>query len=126
MGAPPSLSGTSEALAVIFMQMGLDPRVRFVCVFLWICAFVFYGATSHIVHTLFGYFYPMFASFRALVQNDFDDIKKWLKYWVTFACLSLAGGVLAPVFSLNNYHHLISLAFTSWLFLPKMNGAQPL
>lgn len=106
--------------------MGLDPRVRIVVIILWFYAFVFYGATFDIVHTMFGYFYPMFASFRAVVEADHDDISKWLKYWVTFACLSLTGNVLAPVFRLNRYHHLVSLAFTFWLFLPRIQGAQPL
>merc|ERR1712107_739660 len=113
---------SSAAMATIMLQLGLDRRIRVACVVLWFVAFVLYGAMSEVLYTILSCLYPMYASFRALAHGNEKDTKKWLQYWVTFACFSMGGTALAPVFRQNQYHHLVSLAFTSWLLLP-MTGA---
>jgi len=104
--------------------LGVQPWVLAVVGTLCFCAFVLWGFMDELMCSLAGFLYPMFGSYKALADKSTDEVGHWLRYWVTFAIISLIEGLLyRPLQALPQYH-LLRLLFRGWLFLPATCGAE--
>jgi len=76
-----------------------------------------------------GFFYPMYASFKALKSQDSDDDTEWLTYWVVHGafifvedfCDFLVPEMLEGAAFL---WYMLKICFLLWLMLPQTRGAE--
>jgi receptor expression-enhancing protein 5/6 len=73
---------------------------------------------------LAAYVYPCYASFKALqTENDPEDDKQWLIYWVILGVFAVVEYWLDTFLSWFPLYYLIKLLFILWLYIPQTNGA---
>merc|ERR1712057_54482 len=70
--------------------------------------------------------YPAYASFKSLENQDKDEHREWLTYWVVYSCFSLTEGFMEYVLFWVPFYYPIKLAFLFFLFLPQTKGAMKL
>merc|ERR1712051_345396 len=71
--------------------------------------------------------YPAVHSIRAIeTQDEGDDDKHWLTYWMVYGLLNVSETFFGFVFYFIPYWDWIRLAFFVWLLLPNFNGAKVL
>jgi hypothetical protein len=102
---------------------GVDAYVVKLVVMVWVLCFIMWGLMSELACTVLGFAYPMYQSFKALTGGQPAMVARWLRYWVTFAVLSICEIIFYPVLSQNRHHHLVRFVFIVWLFLPQTCGA---
>jgi receptor expression-enhancing protein 5/6 len=75
-----------------------------------------------------GFFYPVYASFKALRTEEADDDTEWLTYWVVYGSFIFSEDFfdfLVPE-SLEwtgFVYYMLKIAFLLWLMLPQTRGA---
>eukprot|EP00429_Kryptoperidinium_foliaceum_P052993 CAMPEP_0176094516 /NCGR_PEP_ID=MMETSP0120_2-20121206/47362_1 /TAXON_ID=160619 /ORGANISM="Kryptoperidinium foliaceum, Strain CCMP 1326" /LENGTH=281 /DNA_ID=CAMNT_0017428457 /DNA_START=23 /DNA_END=868 /DNA_ORIENTATION=+ len=99
-------------------RCGVHPSVVAIGGIIWFLGFALWGYTGEFVCTLAGSLYPMYASFRALEDHDYDGVMQWLTYWVTIVALMLAEGVLYRLFCWVPFYHVLRLLFIVLLLMP--------
>jgi len=105
-------------------QLQVQPLFVGVVGLLWVVGFFLWGFTGEIIGAVAGYAYPLFASFKALEDNQLEEVSDWLVYWVSFAVFSLMENLLYRMLSIIPLYHIARLIFIVWLFLPGVFGAQ--
>jgi len=76
-----------------------------------------------------GFFYPMYASFKALKSQDADDDTEWLTYWVVHGAFIFAEDfcdfiVPASLEGSGFLWYMLKICFLLWLMLPQTRGAE--
>jgi len=107
-------------------KCGISPLAVAGAGFLWFLLFVLWGFMGELVCKVVGNLFPMYASFRALEDEDHDEVSSWLTYWVTFAAFTLLEGASAKLMSWLPFYYVMRLVLILWLFLPATRGAQAL
>ncbi|CAJ1327741.1 unnamed protein product [Effrenium voratum] len=107
-------------------KLGLQPLAVAAAGLLWLVLFVLWGFMGELVCKVVGNLYPMYASFRAIEDDDQHQVSSWLVYWVTFAALTLLEGVGAKLLSWLPFYYVMRLSLIVWLFLPATRGAEAL
>lgn len=80
-----------------------------------------------ILLTAIAVLYPAVHSIRAIETNDDgDDDKKWLTYWMVYGLLNVLETFFGFIFYFIPYWDWIRLGFFIWLLLPNFNGAKVL
>jgi len=125
-GLRSSVDSWCSQLGVVMMissKCGVQPWAVGSIGLLWIASFVLWGFTGELISTAVGVSYPIFASFRALEDDQHAEMMQWLTYWVTYAAITLAESFLHKLLVWVPFYHILRLIFTAWLFLPMTRGA---
>jgi len=118
-----------ESLATVSIServgnaLGVDALVVKLLVIAWVIGFAMWGLMNELTCTALGYAYPMYESFKALAGGQPALVARWLRYWVTFAVLSLCESLFYYFLRQNQYHHLVRFFFIVWMFLPQTCGS---
>lgn len=73
---------------------------------------------------LIGFLYPAYMSFKAIeTENETDDDKQWLTYWVVFSFMHVFDSLINFVLSIIPLYNVLKIAFNVWLWHPKTRGA---
>jgi len=78
---------------------------------------------SNILCLLFGYLYPVYATYKTLKRADPAETKQWLMYWVVISGFAVAELVGDVVLALLPFYNEIKAGFVLWLVLPQTRGA---
>ena len=62
-------------------------------------------------------------SFKAIDSPDPTDDTQWLTYWCIFALFSITENVMSFLVEWIPFYYMIKVAFFTWLYHPKFNGA---
>ena len=68
-----------------------------------------------------SFFYPVYMSFQAKEQENADQTKKWLVYWIIFGIFHALLAIVQLVVVVPSIN-LFSAAFFLTLFMPQTNG----
>ena len=68
-----------------------------------------------------SFFFPVYMSFQAKEEENFDKIKNWLVYWIIFGTFHALLSIVQLVVTIPSIN-LFSAAFFLTLFLPQTNG----
>jgi receptor expression-enhancing protein 1/2/3/4 len=67
--------------------------------------------------------FPVFASYKALQQDDTGLIKPWLMYWVVIAIQLTVETYFGLLLQALPFYHFLRFSFMLWLVLPQFQGA---
>ena len=83
------------------------------------------GICSSLLANIFGFLYPAYESLKALETASATDDKKWLTYWVCYACFSILESVSDTLLFWIPFYYLLKILFLVWCMWPseEMNGA---
>lgn len=113
----------SPSVRWLAQKFGVQPWTLACAGCIWACGFVLWGFTGEIVFTVASLLYPMYASFKALDDDEHQQVGGWLTYWITYAALKLCDTISYRILEWVPFYHLFRLLFLFWLFLPATNGA---
>jgi len=118
-------SSLIDVAAVSWMagKCGVQPCVIACLGVCWIAGFLLWGFTGEIVCMTAGLAYPMYASFKAVESEQHDELNQWLKYWTTYAALTLIESLFYRMLIWVPFYHLLRILIVLWLFLPSTRGA---
>mmetsp|Transcript_55076 Transcript_55076/g.120472 ORF Transcript_55076/g.120472 Transcript_55076/m.120472 type:complete len:391 (-) Transcript_55076:537-1709(-) len=105
-------------------QAGVQPWTLASGGVLWLSGFLLWGWTGDVICTIVGSVYPIFASFKALDDQDEFQKTQWLVYWVTCASAMLLEGLVYRLICWIPFYHIFRLLFVIWLYFPLTLGAQ--
>lgn len=105
-------------------KMGVQPWVAAAGGSLWGLSFLLWGFTGELLCSVVGHLYPMYASFKALEDGEPHVVWQWLTYWVVYAAVTLAEGLMYRMLVWIPFYHIMRLLFIVWLFHPATTGAQ--
>lgn len=105
-------------------KVGVQPWVVVSAGCCWTLCFLLWGFTGELVCTAAGLLYPMYASFKALEGGQQDDVLQWLRYWTTYAALSLTETVFYKALAWVPFYHILRILIVLWLFHPSTGGAE--
>ncbi|KAK4531365.1 hypothetical protein CCYA_CCYA07G2222 [Cyanidiococcus yangmingshanensis] len=78
---------------------------------------------SNLVCVLFGYLYPVYATYKALKRCDPGETKQWLMYWVVMSGFAVAETIGEMVLTILPFYYEVKTLFVLWLVLPQTQGA---
>jgi len=84
---------------------------------------ILFGFGAALLCNFVAVVYPAYASFKSLENQDKDEHREWLTYWVVYSCFSLTEGFMEYVLFWVPFYYPIKLAFLFYLFLPQTKGA---
>jgi len=121
-------SSLADVVAVRWIadKFGIQPWVVAAACISWTCGFLLWGFTGELVCTIVATLYPMYASFKALEDRESEkdeEVFRWLRYWTTYAALSLGELVSYRMLVWMPFYHLLRILVVIWLFLPATRGA---
>lgn len=73
---------------------------------------------------LFGFFFPAYASFKAIESVEKEDDTQWLMYWVVFSFFSLFETFADILSEYVPMYFALKLALLVWLSAPGTRGAE--
>ena len=86
-------------------------------------AMVIFGIGSSYITCLIGVAYPAFKSFLTLDQENPEEEKQWLTYWVVFGSFNILDHFAGFILHFIPFYYVLKLAFLVFLFHPKTKGA---
>jgi len=86
-------------------------------------ACVVFGIGASYITCLIGVAYPVFKSFLTLDQDDEEEEKQWLTYWVVFGCFNIVDHFAGFILHFIPFYYVLKLGFLVFLFHPKTKGA---
>ncbi len=98
-------------------------RGTFVILGLVLCViFVYFNIFDSIITNLVGTVYPAFWAIKSLEQNNVEEQKKWLTYWVVFGSFIIfdMGSVIINKFI--PVYFVLKILFLIWLWMPGSSG----
>eukprot|EP00792_Barthelona_sp_PAP020_P003608 TRINITY_DN1573_c0_g1_i2.p2 TRINITY_DN1573_c0_g1~~TRINITY_DN1573_c0_g1_i2.p2 ORF type:complete len:149 (-),score=30.58 TRINITY_DN1573_c0_g1_i2:1054-1500(-) len=78
---------------------------------------------SKLLIIVFGLLRPAFSSFKALRSPQEDDDRKWLTYWIIYACFASVEFVADVLIKWFPFYFEMKLIVLLWLSLEKFNGS---
>ena len=95
----------------------------FVILGLVLCViFVYFNIFDSIITNLVGTVYPAFWAIKSLEQNNIEEQKKWLTYWVVFGSFIFFD---MGSFVINKFipvYFVLKILFLIWLWMPGSSG----
>ena len=127
-----------EAKAIQFSKVVLEKLDRFseatgvstetmMYIFLGLClVYVLVGVFKELIAVMVGTIYPIFKSLEALENNNMDELKLWLAYWVIFSlfCILDRFADKLCIKRIIPFYFFMKLIFLIILFHPKTLGAK--
>ena len=86
-------------------------------------ACVVFGIGASYITCLIGVAYPAFRSFLTLDQENEEEEKQWLTYWVVFGAFNIVDHFAGFILHFIPFYYVLKLAFLVFLFHPKTKGA---
>jgi len=72
---------------------------------------------------LSGFIYPAYKSLQAISNNDLEEDKQWLTYWVVYGTFSILESVMSFVTEMIPYYNVFKLAMFIYLYHHSTKGA---
>jgi receptor expression-enhancing protein 5/6 len=72
---------------------------------------------------LSGFIYPAYKSLQAISNNDLEEDKQWLTYWVVYGTFSIMESGMSFLTSMIPYYNLFKLAMFIYLYHHSTKGA---
>jgi receptor expression-enhancing protein 5/6 len=73
--------------------------------------------------SMIGFFYPAWASFKAIETKQKGDDTQWLIYWTVYAFFSILEAFIDFLLYFVPFYYAFKLAFLLWMMLPQTRGA---
>lgn len=72
-----------------------------------------------------GFLYPAYMTFKAMEseEDDRENDRLWMTYWVVFSVINTADRFLAIILTIVPFYNFIKILFYVWMFHPKTKGA---
>lgn len=78
---------------------------------------------SRFLSVVLGVLYPAYGSYRSLSMSQYEEIKKWLVYWVVFAVFTLFEGLTDFFISWLPLYRELKLCIIIWMVAPGCDGS---
>jgi hypothetical protein len=78
---------------------------------------------SGVICVLFGYLYPVYATYKTLKRCDPGETKQWLMFWVVMSGFSVVEAIGEVVLTVLPFYYELKAGFVLWLVLPQTRGA---
>jgi receptor expression-enhancing protein 5/6 len=86
-------------------------------------AFLLLGIGVGSLCSMIGFFYPAWASFKAIETKQKGDDTQWLIYWTVYAFFSILEAFIDFLLYFVPFYYAFKLAFLLWMMLPQTRGA---
>ena len=86
--------------------------------------FVYFNIFDSIITNLVGTLYPLFWTIKSLEQNQIEEQKKWLIYWVVFGFFIIVDMSSIIIAKLIPFYLVVKILFLMWLFMPGSGGCE--
>lgn len=90
------------------------------------CALILVSFGQNPLCHFIGFFYPMYASFKAVESPDPTDDTQWLTYWIIYGGFTVAESFTDALFNVIPFYYFVKIGFLVWCFLPQTLGAKVL
>ena len=84
--------------------------------------FVCFNIFDSIITNLVGTVYPAFWTIKSLEQENIEEQKKWLTYWVVFGSFIIVDMGSPVIVKFIPFYFVLKILFLIWLFMPGSNG----
>lgn len=107
------------------LQIATSLQVRPVAVPLLGVGFLMllWGLYEDFILAMVGFFYPAWASFKAMEEENTKKTKQWLTYWVVYAAFSVVEVFSDQVLYWLPFYYILKLALFVYLLSPQYQGS---
>ena len=114
----------NETVKKLSAQVGVEPVALAGGVSLFVVLFTYFIFGAGLLCNLIGFFYPVYASLKAIESEEKEDDTRWLIYWVIYAMFTILETFTDVLLYWIPFYFAFKLGFLVWLMLPGHNGAE--
>ena len=114
----------NETVKKVAGQVGVDPVALVGGGTVFVVLFTYFIFGVGLLCNLIGFFYPVYASLKAIESEEKDDDTRWLIYWVIYAMFTIVETFTDTILYWIPFYFAFKVGFLVWLMLPSHNGAE--
>ena len=114
----------NEIVKKVAGQVGVDPVALVGGGTVFVVLFTYFIFGVGLLCNLIGFFYPVYASLKAIESEEKDDDTRWLIYWVIYAMFTIVETFTDTILYWIPFYFAFKVGFLVWLMLPSHNGAE--
>jgi receptor expression-enhancing protein 5/6 len=90
----------------------------------FVVLFTYFVFGPGLLCNLIGFFYPVYASIKAVETDNKEDDTRWLIYWIIYAFFNIIETFSDVILYWFPFYFALKAGFLVWLMLPNHMGAK--